>query len=134
MEHNEKLIDRELTGLVIGGFYAIYNELGFGFNEKVYCNGLALELGKRGLLVEREVPKQVFYAGQPIALFRIDMLVERRLVIEVKATHQLVNADKRQLLNNLRATELNIGLLLHFGPSPTFHRVICTVKKNQSRS
>ena len=126
MKTEDKLIDRELTGLVIGGFYAAYNGLGFGFNENVYCNALTIELGKRGLLVQREVPKEVLYLGQPIALFRIDMLVEGRLVVEVKAAQHLTEVDHRQLLNYLRVSNLQLGLLLHFGPKPAFHRMIHT--------
>jgi GxxExxY protein len=126
MKPQGNLVDRELTGLVIGGFYASYNGLGFGFNENVYGNALQLELGKRGLLVQREVPKEVLYHGQPIALFRIDMLVEGRLVVEIKAAQHLSEVDHRQLLNYLRVSDLQLGLLLHYGPKPAFHRLICT--------
>jgi GxxExxY protein len=126
MKMQDKLIDRELTGLVIGGFYASYNGLGFGFNENVYGNALQLELGKRGLLVQREVQKEVYYLGQPIALFRIDMLVEGRLVVEIKAAKHLTDVDHCQLLNYLRVSDLQLGLLLHYGPKPSFHRMINT--------
>jgi GxxExxY protein len=91
-------------------------------------NALALELRRRGLLVQREVPKEVFYLGQPIAKYKIDMVVERRLVIEGKATKHLTESDHQQLLNYLKATDLEVGLLLHFGPVPAFYRKICTRK------
>jgi GxxExxY protein len=129
---NGILIDKELTGTVIGGFYDVYNAFGFGFTENVYASGLAMELGRRGLVVQREVPKQVYYRGQPIAMFRIDILVENRLVIEVKAAKVLVEADHKQLFNYLRVTDLQLGLLLHFGPKPKFHRVISTYKQFKS--
>jgi GxxExxY protein len=126
MTMERKLIDRELTGLVIGGFYAVCNGLGFGFNENVYCNALQLEPGKRGLLVQREIPRKVLYRGQPIAQLRIDMLVEGRLVVEAKACEHLADVHHRQLLNYLRVSDLQVGLLLHFGPKPAFHRLIFT--------
>jgi GxxExxY protein len=126
------LIDKELTGSVIGGFYDVYNAFGFGFNENVYASGLTMELGQRGLVVQREVPKQVYYNGQPIAIYRVDMLVENRLVVEVKATKLLVEADHKQLFNYLRVTDLQLGLLLHFGPRPRFFRVISTYKPFKS--
>lgn len=123
-----KLIEEDLTRLVIGGFYSVYNVFGFGFSEKVYCSGLEVELKARGLRVDREVPKQVYYRDKPIAIYKVDMIVERKLIVEVKATKHLVKADHEQLHNYLRVTDLRVGLLLHFGPKPVFHRMVCTNK------
>jgi len=130
----EELLDKELTGEVLSGFYAVYNALGYGFLENVYASALSLELRRRGLTVQREVPVQVYYAGQPIAHYRVDMLVNARLVLEIKATSAIGDPDRRQLFNCLRSTELQLGLLLHFGPKPAFHRSISTRKQFNSQS
>jgi GxxExxY protein len=119
-----RLVDEELTGIVIGAFYAVYNKLGFGFLESVYSRALAIELRRRGLRVDREVPVLVYYEGEVVGRFRVDLLVESRLVLEIKAGRSLASTDRNQLLNCLRSSDLTVGLLLHFGPRPNFHRVI----------
>ena len=116
------LIERELTREIIGAFYRCYNELGFGFLESVYRHALATELRARHLRAIEEYPIEVSYRGVAVGLFRADLVVNDRSVIEVKSTSVLGPTDKRQLLNYLRATELEVGLLLHFGPEPKFHR------------
>ena len=118
------LIDAELTQEVIGAFYTVYNTLGYGFLESVYSRALYVELRSRGLKVEREVSVTVQYRGHPVGHFRIDQLVEGRLAIEIKATRVLNPDDRRQLLNGLKSTKLELGLMLHFGPRPAFCRVI----------
>lgn len=125
----ENLVDKDLTGIVIGGFYTVYNALDYGFSENVYASALSLELRRRGLKVEREVPVEVFYLGQPIALYRMDMIVERSLLVEIKASPAVGEADRRQVLNYLRATHLPLALLLHFGPKPDVKRFISTRKR-----
>jgi GxxExxY protein len=119
-----RLVDEELTGLVIGAFYAVYNKLGFGFLESVYSRALAIELRRRGLRVDREVPVLVYYEGEVVGRFRIDLLVEGRLVLEIKAGRSLAATDRDQLRNCLRSTDLEVGLLFHFGPRPNFCRVV----------
>lgn len=119
-----RLVDEELTAIVIGAFYAVYNKLGFGFLESVYSRALAIELRRRGLRVEREVSVVVYYEGEVVGRFRIDLLVEGRLVLEIEAGKSLASTDRDQLLNCLRASDLEVGLLLHFGPRPAFQRVI----------
>ena len=111
---------------MIGAFYEVYNALGHGFLESVYAAAMGRELRRRGLIVEREVHVVVRYKGDPVGHFRADMLVASRLVVELKATASTVPADRRQLLNYLRATDLELGLLLSFGHRPTFCRVIAT--------
>jgi GxxExxY protein len=118
------LLDEALTREVIGAFYKVYNTLGYGFLESVYSKALFIELRLRGLRVEREVKAVVSYAGHRVGVFKIDLLVEGRLVLELKATRVLTPEDRRQLQNGLRATELELGLLFHFGPRPAFYRVI----------
>ena len=127
-----KLICAELSGAVIGAFYRVYNALGFGFLESVYANALSLDLRTRGFLVEREVPTVVYYMGQPVGRYKIDMLIEKKLVVEIKASKVIVEADRKQLFNYLRSTDLRLGLLLHFGPVAAYQRVISTKKPHQS--
>jgi GxxExxY protein len=119
-----KLVEQALTHEIIGGFFEAYNELGFGFRESIYKRGLEITLRRRGLVVEREFPVEVFFQGTQIGFHRIDMLVEGRVIVEAKATHKLRYADKLQLMNYLAAMNLEVGLLLHFGPTAQFVRVL----------
>lgn len=118
------LIDEQLTESVIGAFYEVYNALGFGFLEQVYTTALERELRARGHVVDREVWVPVFYKGDLISRQRIDMVVDERLVVEAKSTQDLHKFAPRQVYNYLRATRLEVGLLVHFGPEPAFYRLI----------
>ncbi len=118
------LIHEELTHSVIGAFFDVYNALGFGFLETVYTAALERELRDRGHQVGREVFAPVFYRGEIVARQRLDMLVDSKLVIEVKSTYELNAAAPRQVYSYLHGTGLQLGLLLHFGPRPKFHRII----------
>jgi GxxExxY protein len=120
------MIEATLSNTVIGAFYSVYNALGFGFLEHPYANALAIELQYLGLKVRREVPTEIVYRGVPVGTYRADMIVNERLLIEVKAAKTITEADERQLLNYLRATDIQVGLLLHFGPKPHFRRLIYT--------
>jgi GxxExxY protein len=120
------LLEERLTRSVIGAFFDVYNHLGFGFLEHVYVMALEHELMLRGHRVAREVSVHVSYKGCIIAVQRIDMIVDERLVLEAKSGIETPKAARRQLFNYLRATKLEVGLLLHFGLEPRFHRVICT--------
>jgi GxxExxY protein len=117
------LFQEDLTRSVIGAFYEVYNTLGYGFLEQVYVMALERELRWRGHGVGREVYVPVSYKGEDLAKQRIDMLVDAALVIETKSTQELPRMATRQLFNCLRATNLQLGLLLHFGPEPRFYRV-----------
>ena len=119
------LIGEELTGSAIGAFFAVYDVLGTGFVEHVYAEALTRELRRRGRRVAREVPVPIFYRGEKIALQRLDVLVDSKLVVEVKATSDTFSVGARQLFNYLRATQLEIGLLFTFGQKPEFKRVVC---------
>ena len=120
------LIEVDLTESVIGGFYKVYNSLGFGFLEQVYMAALERELRRRGHTVGREVWVPVHYEGEEVARQRIDMVVDERLIIEAKSTLDLHKSARRQVYNYLRATRLEVGLLLHFGPEPAFYRLVHT--------
>lgn len=119
-----QLLERDLTGEIIGAFYACYSSLGFGFLESVYRRALAAELRHRKLEVIEEAPLQVLYRGAAVGHFRLDILVEGRVALELKAALVLGPTDQRQLINYLRAADLKVGLLLHFGPQPAFHRLV----------
>jgi GxxExxY protein len=125
-----QLLEERLTRSVIGAFYEVYNTLGFGFLEHVYIMALERELLERGHRVAREVSTHVTYKGHVLAVQRIDMIVDERLIVETKATLETPKAAHRQLLNYLRATNLEVGLLLHFGLEAQFHRVIPTNKRD----
>lgn len=113
-----------LTGSVIGAFFDVYNTLGFGFLEHVYVRALEWELLRRGHRVAREVGVLVYYKGCELARQRIDMIVDEKVLVETKSTYDLHPDARRQVYNYLRATSLDIGLLLHFGPKPKFYRLI----------
>ena len=119
-----RLIHERLTRSVIGAFYEVYNQLGFGFLEHIYMMALERELRARGHHVGREVWVTVYYKGEELGRQRIDMLVDGKLVVEGKATFELRRGARRQLYNYLHATDLQVGLLLHFGPEPRFYRVV----------
>ena len=118
------LVERDLTGKVIESFYRVYEGLGYGHFENVYKNALAIELREAALDVLVETPIDVFYKGFCVGSYRVDLLVEHRLALEVKSTEVLPPTAKRQVLNYLRATALDVGLLLHFGPDAKFHRIV----------
>ena len=119
-----QLLDADLSGAAIGAFYEVYNQLGFGFLENVYAAAMEAELRERGYNVARECNVTVQYKEKPIAWQRLDLLLESRLIIEVKAGHKLQETAMRQLRSYLRATDIEVGLLFHFGPEPRFFRVI----------
>lgn len=118
------LIHESLTGSVIGAFYEVYNILEFGFLEHIYSRALEEELRLRGHDVGREVSVRIMYKGQEIGFQRLDFIVDDTLLVEVKASFDLPLIATRQLFNYLRATNLEVGLLLHFGPRPAFHRTV----------
>lgn len=120
-----QLLHAEVTESVIGAFYEVYRELGFGFLEHIYVLALERELRARGHTVLREVGVSVRYKGEELGRQRMDMIVDHVLVIEIKATEVLPKMSTRQVYNYLRATNLELGLVLHFGPEPAFHRVFC---------
>jgi GxxExxY protein len=120
-----ELIHERTTHSVIGAFFQVYNALGFGFLEAVYASALERELRDRGHKVGREVLAPVRYKGELVARQRLDMLVDEKLVVEVKSTYELHGAAPRQVYNYLRGTGLRLGLLLHFGPTPKFYRILC---------
>lgn len=118
------MLEEAVTKSIIGAFYTVYNELRFGFLESVYAAALSEVLRERGHAVVREAAVSVWFRGKPIAAQRLDMLVDGRVIVEIKSVEVLHQSAHRQLLNYLRATSLEVGLLLHFGPEPRFYRAV----------
>ena len=118
------LVEEDLSYRVINAFYEVYNSLGFGFLEGVYAKALEIALRKRGIRVDREVPICVFFDGHVVGTHRLDMLVERRIVIEIKSSAELSKVAFRQTRSYLAAANLELGLVLHFGSSARFCRVL----------
>lgn len=121
--HTE-LIHADISQEIIGGFYETYNELGFGFSEPIYTRALDLVLRARGLDVQREYPIVVNFRGQQIGFHRCDMLIERCVIVEIKASELLSPVAKTQIRNYLAATRLELGMLLHFGPRANYYRIL----------
>ena len=119
-----ELLEERLTRTIIGAFFEVYNYFGLGLFESLYVNALATELRSRGVFVRREQWTSVTYKGEQIGLQRLDMVVADRIVVEAKATDRLAPIATRQLLTYRRASNLQLGLLLHFGPDPRFFRVV----------
>ena len=119
-----ELIEEELTRSVIGAFFEVYNHVGFGFLEHNYCQAMVCELEARGLGVTREVSVDVMYKGQRIGWQRLDMVVDKKVIVEVKSNFQLHPSAIRQLYSYLKGTGFEVGLLLHFGPEPKFYRQV----------
>ena len=116
------LIEKETTDHVIGAFFEVYNGLGFGFLERIYADALEFELLARSRKVQREVLIPIWYKGKQLSPQRVDMIVDDKVLLEIKSTNLLPPTSERQLLNYLRASSLQVGLLLHFGPKPRFLR------------
>lgn len=123
MAHQE-LLEQATTRSVIGAFFDVYNTLRFGFTEHIYAEALEYELRAHGLGVGREILVPVMYKGLQLGLQRLDMVVEDRVVVETKATVKLHEYSHAQLRSYLRATNLEVGLLLHFGPEANHYRMV----------
>ncbi len=113
-----------ITALIIQAFYTVYNSLGYGFLEKVYANALEIELRKLGLKVVPRVQIVVHYDGQTVGEYEADLLVADAVIVELKATRTLAPEHEAQLLNYLKATVYEVGLLLNFGPTPQVVRKV----------
>jgi GxxExxY protein len=130
---DEGLRHRELTEKIIGAFYEVYNELGHGFLESVYERALAIPLVQAGMKVERQVAVAVWFRGEQIGDFRADMMIDRKVLLELKAARTIDQAHEEQLLNYLRATEIEVGLVLNFGIKPQFRRLVYENERKKIR-
>ncbi len=123
---NTDFLYTEITDKIIHSFYTVYNTLGYGFLEKVYENAMMLELIEKGMLAQKQNPIKVHYREKLIGEYFADIIVEEKVIIELKAAEAIVQEHELQLINYLKATEIEIGLLLNFGKKPEIKRKICT--------
>jgi GxxExxY protein len=114
----------DLTQAIIGSYYVVYNQLGYGFSEKIYENALTIELQGQGLKVEQQRPINVYYKGKLVGEYLADIVVNDAVILELKAVRELLQDHEAQLLNYLKATKMEVGLLLNFGPKPQHIRKI----------
>jgi GxxExxY protein len=120
------LLHRGITEAILKVYYEVYNELGSGFLEKVYQNAMYFELKDKGFKVEAQKQIKVDFKKQLVGEYFSDLLVEDKIIVELKATEMLMNVHMAQIVNYLKATEIEVALLLNFGEEPEFKRVIYT--------
>ncbi|MBW7848795.1 MAG: GxxExxY protein [Bacteroidales bacterium] len=124
----EQYLHKEITSKIISCFYKVYNELGYGFLEKVYENALKIELENNGMAVEKQKPISVYYNDHLVGEYYADLIVEDKVILELKAAETLCEEHEYQLINYLKATNIEVGLLLNFGKKPQISRKIFTNK------
>ncbi|MEP7148143.1 MAG: GxxExxY protein [Acidobacteriota bacterium] len=127
------MIDEQLTSRIIKAFYTVYNSLGHGFLERIYHNAMIIQLVSDGLVIETQKPIAVLYGENVIGTFSADLVVDEKVIVELKAKEGLHEAHEAQLTNYLRATDLEIGLLFNFGKQPEFKRKYFS-NRNKRRS
>jgi GxxExxY protein len=121
-----ELLHHELTRAIIGAFFQVHRDLGFGFLESVYVNALCVLLRSLGYSVEREVPFEIIYHGVSIGVYRADVVVDGKVIVEGCVGRSIDPTYFARTRNYLRASKLAVGLLLHWGPSAEFKRIIAT--------
>lgn len=126
------MLHEDVTGKIIQAFYKVYNTLGYGFLENVYSRAMVVELTRMGLRVIQQMPIHVYYEGVNVGLYYADLCVEDKVIVELKAAETLAKAHEAQLLNYLRATSIEVGLVLNFGPQPNFVRKIYSNSRKTS--
>lgn len=122
----EKYLHQDLTEKVIAHYYKVYNTLGFGFLEKVYEKSLILELQKNDIPFEKQKPIKVYYNSEIVGDYIADIIVDNRIILEIKAAEIIKEEHELQLINYLKATQIELGLLLNFGKVPEIRRKIFT--------
>lgn len=130
------MLHGEITDLILKAFYKVYNTLGYGFLEKVYENSMRIELTKMGVPIKQQKKIKVYYELEQVGDYFADLIVKELVIVELKAAENLCDAHEAQLLNYLRATDIEVGLLLNFGKKPEFRRKYFTndKKKNPIKS
>jgi GxxExxY protein len=119
---NTNYIHSDITSIIIKAFFNVYNKLGYGFLEKVYENALIIEINKLGLECEKQKSIEVFYDGINVGQYFADIIVNNCVIVELKSTEGLAEEHEAQLVNYLRATNMEVGLLLNFGREAEFKR------------
>jgi GxxExxY protein len=125
---------KDVTNKIIKGFFEVYNELGYGFLESVYENALHIVLEGYGLSVQGQKDISVYFRGYMIGEFRADLIVNEKVMIEIKAVDNLASAHEAQLINYLKSTNIEVGLLLNFGKKPNFKRFAFDNKRKEIRA
>jgi GxxExxY protein len=128
----DKLKFEEITDVIIKSFYEVYNELGDGFLESVYENALYIVLTEQGLSVEKQKDISVFFRGDLVGDFKADLIVSEKVIVELKAVRAINPAHEAQLINYLKATNVEVGLLLNFGQKPEFKRFVYDNKRKKN--
>ena len=121
-----------LTNTIIGALFEVHNVLGQGFLESVYANALTVELRLRGVLVERNVAFEVMYRGTSVGRYVADLVVDQTVIVETKVAKAIDPVHRAQLLNYLRASGLEVGLVANFGNSVQFKRVVRTQRPDRN--
>ncbi len=132
-DRKAELKHRELTEKIIGVFYDVYNELGHGFLESVYQSAMEIALKDAGLRVERELAIPVWFRRRDVGNFKADLVAEGCVLLELKTAQAIDRAHEAQLMNYLRATEIEVGLLFNFGPKPQFRRFVFENERKKIR-
>jgi len=114
----------DLTGKIFGAFFQVHKDMGFGFAEKNYEAALEISLKELGLVPVRQKEIKVYYHGEVVGEYKADMIVNDAVLLELKSVEKLIDAHDAQMLNYLKSTELEVGLLLNFGREAQFHRKI----------
>lgn len=127
------MLHQQITGKILRAFYNVYNDLGYGFLEKVYENALIHELKEMGLNVSQQRPIKVYYDSVLVGEYFADIVVENAVIIELKAVKALHESHSNQLMNYLKATDIEVGLLLNFGEEPELARKIFTNDRKNIR-
>jgi len=129
----ENLLHGDVTDRILQAAFRVHNELGHGFLENVYENALAYELRHMGIDVAQQDRVQVYYCGQLVGDYFADLVVDQKVIVELKAVKSLASEHEAQLLNYLRATAFEVGLLINFGTSLKFERKIMTNDRKRTR-
>ena len=127
------MLHKHLTGEIIKAFYDVYNELGYGFLERVYQNALFIELKQRGFDVEAQKKISVYYKEHLVGDYFADIIVNNKVILELKAAEYIIDEFEYQLINYLKSTDCEVGLLLNFGKEPEFSRKIFSNAKKKIR-
>lgn len=123
---NSNYLYSDITGKIIRAFYNVYNKLGFGFLEKVYEKSMMIELKRLGLKAENQKKIQVFYDDVQVGEYYADIVINDCVIVELKAAENIIPEHEAQLVNYLRATDIEVGLLLNFGKTPQKSRKVLT--------
>ena len=128
----EEYLYKEKTDRILSAFYEVYNALGYGFLERVYQNALYQELNRKGFACEVQKQIKVYYKGKEVGEYYADILVDKCIILELKACDRLCKEHELQLINYLKATDIELGLLLNFGEKPQVRRKVYTNERKEN--